>query len=431
LRRFVPLALAGLCLAAAPAHAQRGRGPDLAPRRPVLGAAADTNSAMGYYAHGLNTINREPAEAAASFYWASRLNPGWSDALYGEYVARLLMDKDRLVDYMRGQRSTLRLREIQHIDSLYAQARTIDPFMVRRFDQVMLRTWLQTWAENTIRRDNPAGGDAAAIAHWIDTTLMQGDDYLRAWLAASEGRNESAVTAYERAIQQSRHRSGLRADLARVQYHMGTLPAALASMQQAITEWRKEDAEDRIIILYQNKAVLEHSVGVIHEARQDVAAAREAYGRALQEDIAYYPAHQRLSALALAAGDTASAISEMDLAVQLAPENPTLHMSHGMLLAGALRYDEALKEFEKAREINPDYAAPHFVIARMYDGSGMREEAIAAYRAWMSHASRTEPQMDPVRQRVEQLAAEIAAERAAAAAPQPAAAPATPPPARP
>jgi tetratricopeptide (TPR) repeat protein len=425
LRRIAIFALACVSLAA-PLAAQRGRAASGPPRRPSLGVDADSNNAMGYYMHGVNFIERDPAEAAASFYWASRLNPGWSDALYGEYVARLLTDKNRLVDYMRGQRGVLRSREIQHIDSLYAQARTIDPFLVRRFDRTLLHTWLQTWAENEVRREDPTGVNPAAIAHWIDTELLRGDDELQAWMAASEGRNTQALTSYQRAISQSRHKSGLRADLARVHYQMGSYDPALAAMQQAIQEWRKEDGDDRIVILYQSKAVLEHSIGVLHEAKHDVAAAREAYGRALQEDIAYYPAHLRLSTLALAAGDTTSALSEMDLAVQIRGDEPSLRMSYGRLLVSAARYQEAEEQFKKAAELDPDYSAPYFVLARLYDGSGMHDQALEQYRGYLAHAGRTEAQVDAVRQRVEQLAAESTTESQAASA-TPAAG--TPPPA--
>ncbi|MDB4950942.1 MAG: hypothetical protein JWM27_3591 [Gemmatimonadetes bacterium] len=420
MRRILLFALAALPLAA-PLSAQRGRGSDLAPARPLLGAAADTNSAFTYYTHGVNTLDRSPREAVASFYWASRLNPGWGDALYGEYVARLLTDHDRLVSYMRGQRGTLHSREVQHIDSLFAQARTIDPLLARKFDRTLLTTYLQTWAENEVRRDDPSGVNPAAIAHWIDTEVLRQDDYLKAWMAASQGRNADAVSAYARAINQARFKSGLRADLARVHYQMGNFDTAIAAFQQAIGEWRKEEGEDKIIILYQSKAVLEHSIGVIQEERHDLAAAREAYGRALQEDISYYPAHLRLSVLALQAGDTASALSEMDLAVQIRGDEPSLRMGYGRLLAGSRKYQEAEEQFKKAAELDPDYAAPYLILGRLYDGSGMREEALAQYRGYLVHAARNEVNVAPVAERVQLLAVE--------AAPAPAPAP-TPPPAR-
>jgi tetratricopeptide (TPR) repeat protein len=417
LRRIVTLALAGLCLAG-PLAAQRGR--DSSPRRPPLGEAADTNSAMAYYTHGANVLERSPAEAAASFWWASRLNPGWADALYGEYVARLLMDKNRLVGYMDGQRSTLRSRDIQHIDSLYWQARTFSPFLVRRFDRALLATYLQTWVENEARRDDPGSHpDAGWIDHQIRIYLDRDDNYVGAWMAASQGNFPEAARRYQTVLQRARYKSGLRADLARVHYQMGAYDLALEALRQSMAEWRREDKEERGVILYQSKAVLEHSIGMIHEQKGDTAAAREAYGRALQEDISYFPAHLRLSALALAGGDSVTATAEMDLAVQIAAEDPYLHLQNGMMLASARRFQEAMAEFQKATQINPDYATPYFVMARMYDGSGMAEEAAANYRSFLDHAARSDPQAEAVRQRVAQLAAETAGAAQPAAPVQP------------
>jgi tetratricopeptide (TPR) repeat protein len=404
LRRIVSIALAGLCLAA-PLCAQRGR-TDGPPRRPDLGAAADTNSALAYYTHGANVLDRTPSEAAASFYWASRLNPGWADALYGEYVARLLSDKNRLVEYMRGTRSTLRSRDIQHIDSLYALSRTLAPFMVRRFDRTLLHTYLQTAIENNARRNGDTP-DAGYIDHEIRVWLNDNDDdELTAWMAASEGNFATAAERYRTAVARSRYKSGVRADLGRVHYQLGQYDAAIADMRQAITEWRQEDREDRIVIFYQSKGVLEHSIGMLHEQKGDTAAAREAYGRALQEDISYYPAHVRMSALALAGGDTATALAEMDLAVQIATTDPSLRMQNAVLLAGARRYQEAMAELKKAVELDPDYAAPYLLMAKMYDGSGMVDDAAASYRAFADHASRGEPQLEAVQQRLAQILAE-------------------------
>ncbi len=59
-------------------------------------AAADTNSANTYYLHGVNRIADRPAEAAAAFYWAARLQrvlargiafARWGDAGYYRLVA--------------------------------------------------------------------------------------------------------------------------------------------------------------------------------------------------------------------------------------------------------------------------------------------------------------------------------------------------------
>ena len=67
---------ASLVSAAAPLHAQRAGD---VPRRPRLAAAADTNDAGAYYRLGRERLERSPEEAAAAFYWASQIDPGWAD----------------------------------------------------------------------------------------------------------------------------------------------------------------------------------------------------------------------------------------------------------------------------------------------------------------------------------------------------------------
>ena len=45
------------------------------PARPALPAMSDTNSATVYHQFGVRRLRQDPREAAAAFFWASRLNP--------------------------------------------------------------------------------------------------------------------------------------------------------------------------------------------------------------------------------------------------------------------------------------------------------------------------------------------------------------------
>lgn len=416
MRRILAAALLLLASApAVPAHAQGGR----VPPRPPLPAAADTNDASAYFSHGVSLLEREPREAAHAFYWASRLNPAWADPLYARRTALLLSDKRRLVDYMHDVRRVVRSAEIRHADSLYDRAMTMDPFLYTRFDKTLFTEYLRALAEREIQRDDPGGANHAAISDWISRLMMTAPPAMRAWAAYSDGRMPEAVAQYERAIRDARgNRWSLYAARARAEYLMGADSGALADLGRAVAEWRRrEDGEDDLVWLYQSKALLEHRAGMVHERMGDPGAAREAYGRALQEDLSYYPAHVRLARLALAAGDTATALSELDLAVQVRGDAPGLRTEYGVALAGARRYQEAVEQFQKALELEPLFALPHFYLARIYDGSGMTEEAAGSYDAYLARAARREAQTAPARQRLDALRAQAEAERTAAAAP--------------
>jgi tetratricopeptide (TPR) repeat protein len=432
-RILFPAVLVAAVFAAFPAQAQQ-RNRVLAPPRPPLPAAADTNDASAYYNLGLSLIDREPAAAASAFYWASRINPGWADPLYARRAAILLSDKPRLLDYWNGVRRVERLPEMRHADSLYDRAVVMDPFLYRRFDKQVFTGYLSASATRWLERNGASQGGAnqAEINSWILQYMQQAPASMRAWSAYNDGRFADALTHYDRAIREARRdKWGLYADRSRVAYLMGADSVALADMGRAVADWKKdEEKDDDVVWLYRSKALLEHSMGLIHERMRNLDAAREAYGRALQEDLSYYPAHTALARMALTAGDTATAISEMDLAVQIRGDSPRLRTEYGVVLAGGRRYQEAVEQFKKAVELEPMYALPYFYLARIYDGSGMTQEATESYQAYVDHAAQREPQVPGARARLAELTAQAAAERAAIAG-EPAAAPAEPAPATP
>ncbi|HEU4454909.1 MAG TPA: hypothetical protein VFR81_17735, partial [Longimicrobium sp.] len=112
--------------------------------------------------------------------------------------------------------------------------------------------------------------------------------------------------------------------------------------------------------------------------------------------------HQRLSWLALAAGDTASAVSEMALAAEAAPNDGVLHMEHGIMLALARQGEAAEAALRRAVEVEPHFAAPWLVLARVLELGG-KPEAVEAYRGFLARASRDDQQRAAVEARVAEL----------------------------
>jgi hypothetical protein len=64
-----------------------------------------------------------------------------------------------------------------------------------------------------------------------------------------------------------------------------------------------------------------------------VYSSKEPFGRALQEDLSYFPAQVQLGYPALESKDTTRALSEMDLAVQIRGDDPMLRFVYGYSLA--------------------------------------------------------------------------------------------------
>lgn len=404
--RKLAFTVAAVLACATPVAAQTPRVHDV-PRRPVLWAEADTNSAGVYFNHGVSRLSTRPDEAAAAFYWAARLRPGWADPLYGRRVALLMSDPERLVRYMRDDRTTIRSPEIQAIDSLQLQALSLDPFLTQQFDKPLLRAYMTRAVSNDMQR---SGGDAnTALASYMVENWLQGmDPSMRAWVAYSEGRFPQALAEYERSLRraQARERPRIHTDLGRIHFFTGDMAKAVEHFTAAAAELEKREKRD-LVLVYESKALMEYSLGTVYEKMGNAPAAQEAYGRALQEDLAFAPAHRALSALALARGDTATNLSEMALAVELSPRDAALRLDYGLLLLLARKPGESVTEILKAAELEPLFAAPQLILARLYDSSKLAQEALVHYRAYLALAARDDAGHAGAQERVAALEAEL------------------------
>ena len=186
-------------LAAVPLDAQRAGD---VPRRPRLDAAADTNDARAYYRLGQQRLDRRPDEAAAAFYWASQIDPGWADPLYGRHVALLMSEPRRLVRYWEGDRRTRTSAEVVAIDSLYFRALRIDPFVQRPFERELVRLVLMS----VLGADAP-GADAGLASFYTASMMHDMPPLLRARVMAGEGKAVQALQAFDEGLRDNRRRS--------------------------------------------------------------------------------------------------------------------------------------------------------------------------------------------------------------------------------
>jgi tetratricopeptide (TPR) repeat protein len=399
------LLLATLCVAAllpsAPAGAQdRAR----EPRRPRLDAAADTNSAGAYYSHGVRVMSTRPAEAVDAFYWATRLEPGMADAWYARRIAFFMSRPERFGAYMEGNRRALESRDVRAADSLHLRALTLNPFLRTKFDKDLFDHYVE-WS---VQRDNPRERvDPVEMKYWLDNWLQSGGPATRAWVAYAEGRFPDALDHYATALRSSRRKSGIHADRARIFLMVGRPDSALVQMGRAVAEMRERDAKD-LVYLYESKALFEHSTGIILEQQGKPEQAREAYGRALQEDLSYYPAHVALASLALASGDTATALAELDLAVQIRGDDAPVRYASAQALALSGRFPEAEEHLRSAVASEPWYAPPYALLGGVLETAGRGREAREAYRTFLARSTRAHPLRQNVQARLAALGGEPA-----------------------
>ncbi len=378
-----------------PLQAQKGK----VPKRPDLEAAADTNSATAYYRYGLSVVEKDPRKAADAFYWATRLDPTWAQPLYARRIALLMADPRLLIGYMSRNRGVVQSKEAKSIDSLELRALMLNPFLLRELDKQLLLAYLRALFEDELRRRGEQADGATTLRFdFFMESYLRSDASARvkAVLAVSERRLPEALELYRKALAQDRDEAAaIHAERARVFYLIGNDDSTRAEIALALDKLRERDVK-HFVYLYESKALLEHSIGLSYEAKGDLEAAREAYGRALQEDLSYYPAHVRLGRMALTAGDTATALSELDLAVQLKGDDPWVQAHYGATLAQAGRLGDAVEHLRKAIELEPFYPIPYYLLGRVTEMMGNAAAAVEHYRGFLARASGRDPRVADV-----------------------------------
>jgi tetratricopeptide (TPR) repeat protein len=290
---------------------------------------------------------------------------------------------------------------VKRIDSLYYYSLTINPFLYRKLDLRLYNSFIANFADDYARRNNVSANEVQyEIQRWLNDGASSS---MRAWQAYGEGRFDDALRYYADAIKQTKQKAEYRADRGRLFFQLNQADSALTELAQALDEMRKTDKKD-LVFVYSSKALYEHSIGLIQERLGNPAAAKEAFGRALQEDLSYFPAHVQLGYLALEAKDTTTALSEMDLAVQIRGDDPMLRFVYGYSLAVSGKFQDAEVQLRKAIEIDPLFAAPYSQLAEVLDGEGKASDALAQYRSFLALSSQSDLRRKDVEERVRVLA---------------------------
>ena len=379
----VALATAALAAAAlsptAPAGAQSA---ERAPKRPRLKEGSDTNSAGAYYFDALGSINRAPARAADGFYWAARIEPTLGDASYARWVALLLANKPNLLRYYFGDPAVTQSKQQRRADSLYLRALLRDPFFAPRLDKHVTDEVIYQLTD----------GDPTQVS------MASADPRVNAWRAYEQGRFAEAARYYAAAVKAHPKQHWLRQQRARALFLSQQYDSTVAELERLLEIQRTLDAK-KLVYIYESKAMTEFQIGWTQARLGNLPAAREAYGRALVEDLAFYRAHEALGDVALAQGDTAVALQEYDQAVQIHGADAVLREKYALLLVRQQRADDAAAQFRGAIEAEPYYARPYLYLARILELQE-KPEALDMYRAFIARANRDDGQLERAKQQL-------------------------------
>jgi tetratricopeptide (TPR) repeat protein len=369
MRRML-LIVAGL-LAIAPVDAQR------APRRPNLPGGADANDARAYLELGHRILEDNPSGAYNAYYWAVRLNPASAEALYSLRNAGLMRRTSQFQRYMEGSESVIFSRDMVANDSLFLRALQIDPFLHERHRKMMQYVYF--------RKAIGDGYNTGQIDAYLADLINRAPASTRARLAVGNGNFPLAIDLYGEAIRASRSPMYLHLERGAVYAMQGMNAFAIADYNTGLSELRRRDLQrDRVVIFYSSKALHEHAVGLLQLRSGGVEDAKAAFGRAMTEDLSFYPSHISLSEIALAAKDTATALSEMALAAELAPSEAHVQHSYGALLVRLGKHADAVEPLNKAIALEPFWADPVFLLADAQEKTGASTEAAASFEKFLT-----------------------------------------------
>jgi Tfp pilus assembly protein PilF len=329
------------------------------PDRPKLDAKADTNDWEAYYDFGLHHLQRFPNRAYAAFYWAARLAPWTADPLYAQWVAFHLRDVPRFARYLDDDAKILDRPDVQAADSVVRMAFLRNPFVHRALEMALYDALPGRW---------------------------RGDVMTRAWLAYANQKLDRASELFGEAVAKDPERfyrmHHIRAVLfvAHKQYD-----SALTEMTALLTHARSLD-EKRLVREYESKAFYEYAIGRLEIARGGTQAAREAFERALIEDLTYAPAHVGLAMVAELTRDREGALASYKQAVEISPLDAVYRYQYGLALINASRFDEALEQINRAIELEPHYADPYVFKASAHEHLSQADSARLAYRMYLVRA---------------------------------------------
>jgi tetratricopeptide (TPR) repeat protein len=344
------------CLPFAPAAAQQDV--DLLP--PKLDKGADPNDWEAYYEYGVRQLTRMPSKADAAFYWAGRKDPTRAEPIFGRWAAFWMLDFSEWPDYLQESPRVLHDPKVIAADSLVYRAMQRNPFVNQALWVVISNKLPGNWGTEPI---------------------------IRGWIEYANQHYQLAIENWTVSLGDGGRYFGRRYNLALVYTQIGRYDSAAIQMELLLGVMRRLDRK-QLVYVYQSKALYEYALGLLYMAQGKLGDAREAQGRALQEDLSFAPAHAALGRIAVIRRDTATAVSEYATAVELAPNDGAMRYWYGGALLRARRHAEGAEQLRQAIRLEPYFADSYMALGGAYEVLADTAKAAAAYGDYLKWAPR-------------------------------------------
>ena len=205
-------------------------------------------------------------------------------------------------------------------------------------------------------------------------------------------RHSEAVTAFQNAIT-------LDSDFAAAHYNLGLAYLKMEAYPRAVPSLEKT------VTLDPNHKAAYHALALAYLGQQELAKARDAAKETLKIDANYQPVHSLLTAI-----DPSYTPTETTDTPPSEPEQPTdpqpdtksrqqMHHELGAAYLESKMHTEAITEFQKAIDIDPDFVAAHVSLGAVYLETGQLDDAETAAKT----ALRTDTDSQSARQLLEDI----------------------------
>jgi tetratricopeptide (TPR) repeat protein len=340
------------------------------PPRPSLKANADTNDWREYYNYAMSLVATRPGRAADMLYWAERLDPTRAEPTYARWAVLWITQPRMLKEYYEGSERVINSPAVRRLDSLNYLARLRNPLVNQGIRRLVLKAMFD---------------HAEGERNWEWSMAPENV----AWLNYTEGNYKRAAERFGGIIARNPDRNyHLRFDRALAFYAMSQFDSAATELTKLVEELHRRDRK-HLVYFYDSKAMFEYSVGLLHTAAGRYEDARQAFMRALSEDLAFYPAHSALGTVSLALGDTAAAINEYRQALELNGRDPVIRYDFSLVLMNAGQHQAAIDHLDYVIRTEPWFASPYYYLGRILDAQGRHPEAMTYYHRFLERAPRT------------------------------------------
>lgn len=262
-------------------------------------------------------------------------------------------------------------------------------------------------AHYNLARAYRASGNLEAATHALTETLRLDPNYQRAHELANsikqahynkgitylnDERYSEAVTAFQNAIT-------LDSDFTTAHYNLGLTHLKMETYPRAVDSLRKTITLDR------NYKAAHHALALAYLGQQELGKAREAAREALKLDPNYQPAISFLEAIDpsfTSPTPQAATPPEPDQPIESQPAvkpRQETHYELGISYKDSKMYTEAIAEFQKAIDLDPDFVAAHTSLGEVYLATGRLDDAETAANA----ALRIDANSEPARQLLDDI----------------------------